>query len=134
MTWLLVLQILTTLFSQAQHHAHEHYYNAQAHASYYETGQETASGEIFNPEAFTCAGHYLPFGTQLLLERDGVCTLIRMNDRGPWDVDSLGHAIIPLRPHPYRQLDLSRRAFANMGPLEEGTLTFRVLGIFPGGD
>ena len=42
----------------------------------------TASGEIFDPWAYTAAHPYLPFGTYLLVCYDR-CITVRVTDRGP---------------------------------------------------
>jgi rare lipoprotein A len=46
-------------------------------------GNLTASGEVFDPQEYTAAHPYLPFGT--LLEVCYVeCVTVRVNDRGPY--------------------------------------------------
>jgi len=55
-------------------------------ASWYGPGFEgalTASGEPFNPYAYTAAHPYLPFGTQLEVCYQG-CVTVTVNDRGPF--------------------------------------------------
>ncbi|WP_207890271.1 septal ring lytic transglycosylase RlpA family protein [Rubrobacter taiwanensis] len=55
-------------------------------ASWYGPGFEgalTASGEPFNPYAYTAAHPYLPFGTQLQVCYQG-CVVVTVNDRGPF--------------------------------------------------
>lgn len=47
-------------------------------------GRPTASGEIFNPEAFTYASRTDEFGTLLRLELCGRVAFARCNDRGPF--------------------------------------------------
>ena len=58
-------------------------------ASYYGPGfhgKQTASGEIFNQNDYTCAHKSLPFGTKLKVVRDdtGASVVVRVNDRGPY--------------------------------------------------
>lgn len=58
-------------------------------ASYYSyefNKRKTASGELFNPEALTCAHRTLKFGTILKVTnlRNGEDVLVRVNDRGPF--------------------------------------------------
>lgn len=58
-------------------------------ASYYGPGfhgKQTASGEIFDQEDYTCAHKSLPFGTKLKVVRidNGSNVVVRMNDRGPY--------------------------------------------------
>lgn len=74
-------------------------------------GRLTANGEIFYQTDLTCASPTLPFGTLLTLRHGDNVVTVRVNDRGPYAVDSEGMAIWPLQPHPDRQLDLSRTAF-----------------------
>ena len=58
-------------------------------ASYYGPGfdgKQTASGEIFDQNDFTCAHKSLPFGTKLKVVRvdNGSSVVVRVNDRGPY--------------------------------------------------
>jgi len=71
-------------------------------------GKPTASGEIFDPAAYTCAHRTLPLGTYLEVENqaNGRRVVVKVNDRGPFAKG--------------RILDLSRQAakdldFANAG-------------------
>ncbi len=50
-------------------------------------GSPTASGEPFNPYAFTAAHPYLPFGTKLLVSYNGRSVIVMVNDRGPYGSD-----------------------------------------------
>jgi rare lipoprotein A len=61
----------------------------QGEASYYGAelaGNRTASGERFDPRAFTCAHRSLPIGTMLRVTNlaNGRSVLVRVNDRGPF--------------------------------------------------
>ena len=76
-------------------------------ASYYASslaGRRTASGERYNPRAFTAANRTLPFGTRLRVTRvdTGESVEVRVNDRGPF-----GQRM--------RILDLSRAAADMLG-------------------
>ena len=58
-------------------------------ASYYGPGfdgKQTASGEIFDQNEFTCAHKSLLFGTKLKVVRkdNGKSVVVRVNDRGPY--------------------------------------------------
>jgi rare lipoprotein A len=58
-------------------------------ASYYGydgSGNQTASGERFNPEGMTAAHRSLPLGTQVRVTntRNGRSVVLRINDRGPY--------------------------------------------------
>lgn len=89
-------------------------------------GQETASGDTFDMHAMTTASPDLPFGSVLLLERDGAAVAVTVTDRGPYAVDSTGAAIWPLEPHPYRDLDLSFGAMKLLGGVLDGTIDAEV--------
>jgi len=55
-------------------------------ASFYSEGQETASGERFDPHELTAAHPTLPFGTRLQVTNvaTGKSVTVRVNDRGPF--------------------------------------------------
>jgi len=89
-------------------------------------GRRTADGETFDLREATCASRTLPFGTLLLLERGDRAAVARVNDRGPWAVDSLGSLILPLQPHPSRDLDLSLFTFKSLALLVQGEISIRV--------
>ena len=68
-------------------------------ASYYDyshAGFPTASGELYDPAAFTAAHKTMPFGTQLLVNHGGASVQVTVNDRGPYadglDIDLSGAA------------------------------------------
>ena len=88
-------------------------------ASWYGGGEKlnkyTASGEVFDPEALTCAIWNPPFGTYLRVTNpvNGYSVLVRVNDRGP-----------ALRLN--RLIDLSRRAFSEIAPLKKGLIKVEV--------
>jgi rare lipoprotein A len=48
-------------------------------------GQTTASGDVFDPGAFTAAHKTLPFGTQLTVTYHGRSAQVTVNDRGPYE-------------------------------------------------
>lgn len=88
-------------------------------ASFYSdrlAGRPTATGEPYDPGAYTAAHRTLPFGTVVEVSRiDGRHVRVRINDRGP-------HAR-------GRIIDLSRRAAAELGMVREGVadVVLRVL-------
>jgi len=49
-------------------------------------GRKTASGEVFNANAFTAAHRTLPFGTRVRVTHraSGRSVVVRINDRGPF--------------------------------------------------
>ena len=87
-------------------------------------GRITANGEIYDKGAITAASVFLKFGTQVLLQNleSGKYVAVRINDRGPFAVDSKGNAIFPLLPHPTRGFDLSENAFAQIADVNEGVV------------
>jgi len=88
-------------------------------ASWYGGGEKlnkyTASGEVFDPEALTCAIWDWPLGAYLRVVnlQNGYSVVVKVNDRGP-----------AKRLH--RLIDLSRRAFSEIAPLKEGVIRVRV--------
>jgi rare lipoprotein A len=48
------------------------------------SGSPTASGDVFDPNAFTAAHKTLPFGTQLTVSYHGRSAQVTVNDRGPY--------------------------------------------------
>jgi peptidoglycan lytic transglycosylase len=77
-------------------------------ASFYGSGQQTASGERFNPRALTAAHRTLPFGTKVRVTnvRSGRNVTVRINDRGPFV--------------PGRVIDLSQAAAEELGIVGHG--------------
>lgn len=56
-------------------------------ASYYgfaHAGNPTASGDVLDPMQFTAAHKTMPFGTRLLVSREGRSATVVVNDRGPF--------------------------------------------------
>lgn len=47
-------------------------------------GRPTASGEVYDQYAFTCAHRTLPFGTWLRVTFKGRSVVVKVNDRGPF--------------------------------------------------
>lgn len=80
-------------------------------------GKPTASGEIFDPSALTCAHRTLPLGSSIEVEniQTGKRVLLRVNDRGPF---ARG-----------RVLDVSRRAAKDLGFLGQGTARIRLRSV-----
>lgn len=80
-------------------------------------GRPTASGEIFDPEQFTCAHRTLPLGSFVEVENleNRKRTVLRVNDRGPF-----------LKG---RILDLSRRGAEELGFVGRGTTRIRLRSV-----
>jgi len=77
-------------------------------------GQQTASGERFNPSELTAAHRSLPFGTRVRVTnlRNGASVVVRINDRGPYAAG--------------RIIDLSRAAAQAIGVRRTGTAPVRL--------
>lgn len=88
-------------------------------ASYYHdslAGRSTATGEPYNPRAYTCASRTLPFGTIVRVVRrddESKRVVVRVNDRGPFGDAS-------------RLLDLSRAGAEALGTIQRGVADVRV--------
>ena len=82
-------------------------------ASYYDEPQGTASGETFDPEAFTAAHNSLPFNSRVRVTNlaSGTSVVVRINDRGPFVAG--------------RCIDLSRAAFRAIASLGTGVIDVR---------
>jgi rare lipoprotein A len=83
-------------------------------------GRRTATGEPYDPGAFTAAHRTLPLGTLVDVARtDGRHVTVRINDRGPY-VDG-------------RVIDLSRRAATEIGMIRDGVVdvVLRVMWVPP---
>jgi rare lipoprotein A len=76
-------------------------------------GRRTASGELYDPAAYSAASRTLRFGTLLRIGYAGRVVTVRVNDRGPY-VKS-------------RDLDLSRAAAAALGLPGPSVVTAQVL-------
>jgi rare lipoprotein A len=97
-------------------------------------GRITASGIPFNMNEFTAAHCELPLGTivEMVNLENGITIEVWITDTGPWRYNSRGYAVYPLRSHPIRKFDLSRKAFDVLsgGNLGDGTMViqYRVIG------
>lgn len=82
-------------------------------ASFYGTGQTTASGESFNPNELTAANKTLPMGTRVRVTNlaNGRSVTVRINDRGPFVAG--------------RCLDLSTAAMRAVGGMGSGVISVK---------
>jgi rare lipoprotein A len=82
-------------------------------ASFYETGQTTASGEPFDPQGLTAASKTLAFNTRVRVTNlaNGKAVVVRINDRGPFVAG--------------RCLDLARGAFETIASISAGVLNVK---------
>jgi hypothetical protein len=83
-------------------------------ASFYEEGQQTASGERFNPDDLTAAHKTLKFNTMVRVTNtaNGKTVDVRINDRGPFVAG--------------RCIDLSRAAFDTISSRSAGVASVTV--------
>ena len=81
------------------------------------SGRPTASGEIFDPEQYTCAHRTLPLGSFVEVENleNRKRTVLRVNDRGPFIKG--------------RILDLSKRGAQELGFIGQGTSRIRLRSV-----
>jgi len=80
-------------------------------------GRQTANGEIFDPEQYTCAHRTLPLGSFVEVENldNHKRAVLRVNDRGPFIKG--------------RILDLSKRGAQDLGFLGQGTSRIRLRSV-----
>jgi rare lipoprotein A len=80
-------------------------------------GRPTASGDIFDPEQFTCAHRTLPLGSFVEVENldNRKRAVLRVNDRGPFIKG--------------RVLDLSKRGAQELGFMGQGTTRIRLRSV-----
>jgi len=76
-------------------------------------GKLTASGQLFNPKAITCASRSYPLGTRLRVSYGNKSCIVFVTDRGP-----------AKRLH--RDIDLSEAAFKQLAPLRLGLLQVKI--------
>ncbi|HEY6421448.1 MAG TPA: septal ring lytic transglycosylase RlpA family protein [Candidatus Binataceae bacterium] len=91
-------------------------------ASWYgeeESGNQTASGETFNPDGLTAAARDFPLGTRVTVTNlgNGRSVEVRINDCGPHQKG--------------RRLDLSRAAARRIGMTGHGVTSVRVTVVGP---
>lgn len=82
-------------------------------ATYYNLhGRKTASGEIFNKHALTCAHRTLPFGTILEVtnKNNGKKVQVKVTDRGPYGKGK----IIDLSYEAAKRLDMLKSGVVNV--------------------
>lgn len=99
----------------------------ETNVSYYANkyhGRKTANGEMYDMNKLTAASPNLKFGTQVLIinPKNNKQIIVRINDRGPFAVDSNGNLIFPLKPHPTRGFDLSKAAFDSISKSSRGVI------------
>ena len=87
----------------------------RGYATFYDEAQMTASGERFNPNAFTAAHRTLPLGTHVRVtnERNGRSVEVRINDRGPFGKRD-------------RIIDLSKAAARELRMLDAGVVPVKL--------
>lgn len=83
-------------------------------------GRKTASGEIFDTLAFTCASPHLKFKSKVRLTNiaNNKSVTVIVNDRGPFLVGTT-------KPNPKRLFDLSPAAFKQIANPKRGKVRVR---------
>ena len=78
-------------------------------------GRKTASGEVFNMNAMTCASNTHKMGTKLLVtnKENGKSVVVKVNDTGGFKKYG-------------RTLDLSKGAFLKLADLKQGTINIKI--------
>lgn len=84
-------------------------------------GRRTADGERFNTYDLTAASKTLPFGTRLRVCRQSRCTVVRINDRGPY----VGGRILDLSQAARNALGYDGVAFVTATPVETRKVAVR---------
>jgi rare lipoprotein A len=87
----------------------------QGEATYYSdvlTGRKTASGEPYDPRAFTAAHRDRRFGSWVRVSYGNRDVTVRVNDRGPFSRGAV--------------IDLSRAAAESLGMVRAGRVAVRV--------
>ena len=108
--FLLLFLLLVTGQSWAQYNIG---YKERGNASYYADklhGRPTASGEIYDKNAFTTAHKTIPFGTIVKITNleNGKSINLKVNDRGPF--------------HPDKMVDISRAAAEYLDIIKQGVV------------
>lgn len=123
MKTLILAMFLTTIFMMPVTASRGEKFFAPAIASWYGGGEKlnkhTASGEVFDPQALTCASWDYHFGTRLKITnaKNNKTVVVRVNDRGP--NKRLGRAI-----------DLTRHAFSKIANLKQGLALVKIERIY----
>lgn len=120
---LLVIITAFLLFFSFYVVAEENIITNETYASFYGepyNGRPTASGEIFDMNAFTAAHKTLPFGTivEVTNLENGKKVIVKINDRGPF----VGN----------REIDLSRAAAEKLGMIAQGITRVSLRRVDPG--
>lgn len=90
-------------------------------------GKLTANGEVYSQDSLTAASPSLAFNTLVKITniKNNKSVIVRINDRGPFEMYKNGKLIRPLKPHPKRKFDLSKAAFNKIANLNKGIITIR---------
>ena len=91
-------------------------------------GRRAASGQLYNMLDLTAAHCARPLGGWLRITNldNNSSVIVRITDRGPYQVDRDGRVVRPLQPHPRREVDLSYSAARKLGLLRSGVAKARI--------
>lgn len=82
-------------------------------------GKLMANGKPFNPDALTAASWDYPLGTKLRIIHDKKSVVVEVTDRGgAKKFFQIG-----------RTIDLSRAAFSQLAPTQEGSISVRIVRV-----
>lgn len=111
---LLVSAQKTTTSTKSKSSARKVFYGQASFYANKFNGRQTASGEIFNQNKYTCACNVLPFGTWVKVTnlRNGKSVVVKVNDR--------------LHPKMKRLADLSKVAARKLGYVGHGLARVKV--------
>jgi hypothetical protein len=84
-------------------------------------GTPTASGQLYDPNDYTAAHPYLPFGTKLLVSYNGRSVIVMVNDRGPLRIRLRARSLLGRRPS-HRARGCRRRGRRHGGSRSLGNL------------
>jgi len=105
------------------------------YATYYSVksngGTRTASGVPLSDSALTGASCYYALGSivRVTNPKNGKSVDVKITDRGPFAKSCNGSLLRPLRPHPYRIIDLSLSAAKRIYSLEIGVIEVKTYKI-----
>jgi rare lipoprotein A len=114
--WAALLFILTIIGGPIKLFAWEQTGTASWYGGIFQ-GRQTANGETYDTNGYTCAHKTLPFGTvlEVINLKNNLKVVVRVNDRGPFVDD--------------RIIDLTYAAAKDIDMLRDGTANVRIIAV-----